>query len=91
MRANEREDLIYDQPSTLEQRLKIAREFVELMGYDIEVVVDNLENAADEAYAAWPERLYVIGTNGKIAFKGGMGPGGFDVDEVEKWLVENLD
>ena len=86
MRANEKEGLIYDQPKSLEERLEIAREFVSRMDYKIEVAVDSIGNHADRAYAAWPERLYVIGADGKIAYKGGMGPQGFKVAEVEAWL-----
>jgi len=31
-------------------------------------------NAASEAFAASPERIYVVGVDGRIAFKGGPGP-----------------
>ena len=41
------------------------------------------------AYAAWPDRLYVVGVDGKIAYQGGPGPGGFRVNEVEAWLKVN--
>jgi hypothetical protein len=91
MRANERENLIYDQPKTLNDRLTIARDFVHRMEYDLEVVVDSMDNVANEAFAAWPERLYIVDTNGKVAYKGRMGPEGFVVDEVERWLDQNLD
>ena len=54
------------------------------------MLVDEMDNAAEEAYAAWPERLYIIGTDGSVAYKGGVGPFGFKLDEVESWLEENL-
>ncbi len=41
-------------------------------------------------YAAWPERLYVVGTDGRIIYKGGMGPFYFDPDEVEEILRTGL-
>jgi len=31
----------------------------------------------EKAYAAWPDRLYVVDNKGKIAYKSGKGPGGF--------------
>jgi len=37
-------------------------------------------------YAGWPERLYVIGTNGKITYAGDMGPMGFDPGSWEEAL-----
>jgi hypothetical protein len=54
------------------------------------VAVDGVDNAADKAYAAWPERIYVIGQGGRIVFKGGMGPFGFKPDEAEKKLAEQV-
>ena len=45
-----------------------------------------MTNAADEAYAGWPERLYVIDEHGAIAYKGKPGPFGYEPDEVEAWL-----
>jgi|GEM_PF-2773268 len=86
MRDNEEENIIYDQPTTIERRIEVAQDFVGLMDYDIEVVVDSMDDQSEQAYAAWPERLYVIGADGRIAYKGGMGPDGFDIDEVEDWL-----
>ena len=86
MRVNEREQIVYDQPTTLTQRLDVARDFVSLMDYDLEVVVDSMDDAAEKAYSAWPERLYVIDPDGTIAYKGRPGPDGFRVGEVEDWL-----
>lgn len=40
------------------------------------------------AYAGWPDRMAVVGVDGKIAYYGGKGPGGFKPQEVEKWLKE---
>ena len=36
-----------------------------------------------------PERLYVIDEQGKIAYKGKVGPFGYEPDEVEAWLTEH--
>jgi type I thyroxine 5'-deiodinase len=73
-------------PKTLEQRISIAKDFVERFDYAMPLVVDSLENRADEAYAAWPARLYVIDEQGLVAYKGGVGPFGFQPDELEQWL-----
>lgn len=54
-------------------------------------VVDDMNDSAERAYAAWPERLYVVGTDGRIAYAGRMGPFGFDPDELGAWLRANLD
>jgi hypothetical protein len=40
-------------------------------------------------FAAWPERMYVIGTDGKIVYKGKMGPFKFEPKELEEFLKKN--
>jgi type I thyroxine 5'-deiodinase len=41
---------------------------------------------ADDIYAGWPERIYVIETDGTIAYKGEPGPFGYKPEELESWL-----
>ena len=53
-------------------------------------VVDSMDNAFDKAYAAWPERLFVVGVDGKIAYAGGQGPFEFKTEELRQWLDKNL-
>ena len=53
-------------------------------------LIDDAANEVNRAYAAWPDRLYVIGTDGRVAYQGGPGPAGFRPDEVEAWLQTNL-
>ncbi len=55
------------------------------------LAVDGLDNAFDAAFAAWPERLYVLAPGGKVVYKGGMGPFGFDTDAAEKALESYLE
>ena len=54
------------------------------------LAIDSLDNPAEKTFAAWPERIYILGPGGKVLYKGGMGPFGFDVDAGEKALVERL-
>jgi hypothetical protein len=86
MDSNEDQGICYMQPTTLAERVTIANDFVAHSKYEIPLYVDGLENRADELYAAWPERLYVIDESGRIAYKGGMGPFGYEPGEVEEWL-----
>jgi hypothetical protein len=55
------------------------------------VLVDGMDDAASEAFAAWPERVYVVGSGGRIAFAGGPGPWGFDPDEAATALEALLE
>ncbi len=53
-------------------------------------LLDKPDNKVNQAYAAWPDRLYVVGIDGKIAYQGAQGPKGFKVEEVENWLKKNV-
>lgn len=55
------------------------------------VLVDDMDDAVSEAFAAWPERIYVVGRDGRVAFAGGPGPWGFDPDAAESALERLLD
>lgn len=88
--SNEEQGVCYTQPLTLEGRVMIANDFIERFKYPIPLVVDPMSNPAEDAFAAWPERLYVIGVDGRVAYKGGTGPFNFDPDELEQWLEEHL-
>ena len=46
------------------------------------VVVDDIDDKIASAYGALPDRLYLIGKGGKIAFQGERGPWGFDPQKL---------
>jgi len=51
------------------------------------ILVDGMENAASIAFAAWPERIYVVGRDGRIIYSGAPGPYGFDPSEAGAHLA----
>jgi hypothetical protein len=89
MKSNlkEKDDVCYAQPKTLEQRLVIANDFTKRFKFPLPFGIDDMSNAANDAYAAWPERLYVIDESGHIAYRGGMGPFNYNPAEVREWLA----
>ena len=56
MDSNEEQGVCYPQPKTLEQRVAIARDFVERHDYELPLLVDPIENPA-RAVLATPLRL----------------------------------
>lgn len=87
MTDNEKDKVCYPQPRTSAMRVAIADDFVRRFSYDLPLLVDPIENPADQIYAGWPERLYIVDERGIIAYKGKTGPFGFHPDEVEAWLA----
>ncbi len=90
MDVNLKEDVCYLQPRTLEQRLGIANDFTKRFDYSIPLGVDLMSNQASELYAGWPERLYIIGEDSTIIYKGGMGPMDYKPQEVRAWLEKRF-
>jgi hypothetical protein len=87
MKSNVKDDVCYAQPKTLEQRVAIAKDFTGRFKFPLPFGIDDMSNAADNAYAAWPERLYVIDETGHVAYRGGMGPFNYKPAEVRDWLA----
>jgi type I thyroxine 5'-deiodinase len=53
-------------------------------------LLDGLDDKVGKDYGAFPDRLYLIGRDGKIAYKGGPGPFGFKPPELEEAIKEEL-
>ena len=89
MKSNlkEKDDVCYAQPKSLEQRVVVANDFIKRFKFTLPFGIDDMSNAANDAYAAWPERLYIIDQSGYIAYKGGMGPFHYKPAEVREWLA----
>ena len=90
VQANIKDKILIPDPKTLEERQKVAREFAAQFKVSLPVCVDTLDDQVEKAYAGWPDRIYVIDANGKVAYKGGPGPGGFRVPEVPPVLEKLL-
>ena len=87
MKSNVKDDVCYAQPKTLEQRVAIAKDFTARYKFPLPFGIDDMSNAADIAYAAWPERLYIIDETGRIVYRGGLGPFHYKPGEVREWLA----
>lgn len=87
MDSNEEQGVCYAQPVTFEDRVRIASDFVQRCDYEIPLAIDRIDNAANELYAGWPERLYIVEADRTIAYKGKTGPFGYHPEEVAAWLL----
>ena len=87
MKSNLKDDVCYAQPKTLEQRVMIANDFVKRFKFTMPFGIDDMSNAANDAYAAWPERIYIIDESGRIVYRGGIGPFNYKPEEAREWLA----
>ena len=77
-------------PKTAEDRCGIASRFLAKKRFKYLVVTDDLKDSVDKAYDAFPDRLYVVDADGKVAIQGAPGPFGFEdsIKRVKKWLFD---
>ena len=87
---NRNDDVVFEQPRTFAERMKLAKTFVEAMDVKTPTLVDDIRNTANACYAASPERIYIIDTDGRIAYKGGMGPFYFEPKEIEDFFAKRI-
>ena len=76
-----------DEPQTMPERRNAAAKCDRLQEYGIHILVDEMDDLANKAYAAYPARLYLIGLDGRVVYAGGMGPWDFYPDKLGKRLV----
>ena len=74
------------QPQSFEEREKVAGQCAAALSLSIPRYLDDMKNTVATAYHAMPDRLFAIGVDGKIAFRGARGPRGFKPDELEAYL-----
>ena len=89
MRVSPRLKYIQD-PTTLFERFQVASTCVADLKLSIPTLIDTMEDAACAAYKGHPDRLYVVGKDGKIVFHGAPGPRGFKPLEMENALKFEL-
>jgi hypothetical protein len=80
----------YAQPTTFAARLAVADDCMQRLRMTAPIYLDGMDNAVEQAFGAWPERLFVIGVDGRIAYQGGKGPYGFTTKELAEFLEEYL-
>lgn len=90
MPINEEEQVLFEQPTVFGEREHIAEACALQLHIEIPTLIDDMKNTTDQAYAALPDRLYLIAKDGTIAFRSGPGPWGFRPDELEAAIEQYL-
>ena len=77
-------------PINLEERIKVASSCVDKLDMPMTAVVDRLDDRVNDAYKGWPDRLYLVGKDGKLTYSGGRGPFFFSPAEWETAIQAEL-
>jgi hypothetical protein len=81
--ANVREGILIQQPKTYEQRVDVVHTMCTKLNIKLPALVDSIDDKANKAYSAIPDRMYLVGKDGRIAYKGEHGPQGFKPEELD--------
>lgn len=86
--SNIRDGVLFASARTSEERTSTADACVRTLGIEIPALLDHIDNRTERAYTGWPDRLYLIGSDGRVEFKSGPGPYGFAPKELEQAISQ---
>jgi alkylhydroperoxidase family enzyme len=87
MSSNDEAGVTFAQPRDYAERAGLAERCYAKLKMNMPLLVDEMDDRVGHAYSGMPARLYIIDTEGKVAYKGGRGPFGFKPDEMEQTLA----
>lgn len=86
---NVRDGVLVANHKTIEEREEAAKHCAEELGIKIPILMDSMDDKTERAYQGWPDRIYIVGKDGTIAYAGAKGPRGFNPKEAQE-LLHNL-
>ncbi len=78
--------MLFASPQTVADREETAAMCVVRLAIKLPALVDGIDNRTERAYTGWPDRLYLVGTDGRIRYKSAPGPYGFSTKDLEDAL-----
>ena len=82
--------MLFRQHQSMEERVEVGSACMLKLGLEMPALVDEMDDTVATAYAAMPERLYLIGTDRRVAYKSGIGPMFFRPVEWEEAIEKYL-
>ena len=84
--------ICYTQPKTDADRIRIADDFIERMGYRIPMLIDPVSqnNPFSQLYAPWPIRFYVIDSKKDLSYIAQPIQGSFPVECIKDALDQAI-
>jgi len=83
---NVKDQVVYAEPTSIDERSNLAGICLTKLKINIPAILDDMGNPTERAYTGWPDRLYLVDREGRIAFKSPPGPCGFQPGELERAL-----
>jgi len=86
MRSNIRDGVVLRDPRSNSERAQVAESCVRKLGIRFPALIDGVDNTVERAYTGWPDRLFLIDREGRVAYKSEPGPFGFKPAQLEAAL-----
>jgi hypothetical protein len=86
MNINIQQNVVLSNPKSYEEKGEVAQICALRLGIEFPTLIDDFDSSTELAYTGWPDRLYVVDREGRIAYKSKPGPFGFRPDEMEAAL-----
>ncbi len=84
--SNVKDSVLFATTRSEDKRTEVANVCVVKLGIKLPALIDGADDRVERAYTGWPDRLYVIDKDGRIAMKSAAGPFGFKTQDVEAAL-----
>jgi len=88
MQRNVKDRVVFASPKNEDERAEIAGACVRKLGIKFPAVLDEFGNSTEQQYTGWPDRIYLIDQNGRVAYKSKPGPFGFKADELSSAIAK---
>ena len=90
LEENREDGIALVDPVSLDERAAAADACAVRLRTRIPTLLDDVDDAVALAYGGWPDRLYLIGRDGRVAFQGERGPDGFRPAELARAIEAEL-
>ena len=88
--SNLRDDVIYNTPTTIEERAGLAQTCVLRLEMAMPTLLDDMNDTVDTLYNGLPERLYVLDADHTVYWKSVAGSPGFDPEAWREAIARLL-
>jgi len=82
-------ELVQD-PVNAAERAEVASQCVKDLNLPMPALIDNMDDSTNQNYLGWPDRLYLVDKDGKLAYAGGRGPFFFSTEEMDEAIQRVL-
>ncbi len=90
MPSNIRDNVVFASPRNYEERQVLGQSCTRSLHIEFPALVDDFTDSTERAYTGWPDRIYLIDKQGRVAYKSAPGPFGFRPAGLQQALEQKV-